>query len=65
MNLKQKLEEFIPPAYYSNGTESKCLRYKILNMLDIDPQSYKEVKEERNMDNEITNKGDLELIGSD
>lgn len=50
MKIKYKLQECIPNAYYSNGTESKCLIYRIFNMFDIDSQSFKEVKIKVNMD---------------
>ena len=51
MNLKQKLMECVPPAYYADGTEAKCMIFKICNMFDIDSQSFKEVKEKKSMEN--------------
>ena len=50
MSLKQKLKECIPPAYYSDGTEAKCMWYKIFNMFDLDPQSYIIDKEKKGME---------------
>lgn len=50
MNLKQKLIECIPPAYYEDGTEAKCWIFKICNMFDVDSQSFKEVKKEKCME---------------
>lgn len=51
MRIKQILQECVPDAYYSNGIKSTCLVYKICNMFDIDSQSFKEVKEKKNMEN--------------
>jgi len=39
MGLKEKLEEFIPDAYYSDGTKAECLIFKICNLFDIDHKS--------------------------
>ena len=39
-SLKQRLKECVPPAYYSDGREAKCMWFKVFNMFDIDPQSY-------------------------
>ena len=39
-SLRQRLKECVPPAYYSDGREAKCMWYKLFNMFDIDPQSY-------------------------
>ena len=50
MGLRQKLSDLIPEAYYSDGTESKCSIFKICNMFDVDPQSYKIVKESNIME---------------
>ena len=50
MGIKQALLECIPDAYYSDGTKANCIIFKVWNMLDIDPQSYKEVKEKKDMD---------------
>jgi len=44
-----EIKNYIPTAYYSDGTESKCWIYKICNMFDIDPQSYMIVKERKDM----------------
>ncbi len=48
-SLRQRLKECVPPAYYSNGTEAKCMWYKVFNMFDIDPQSYIIDKEKKGM----------------
>ena len=45
MSFKQILIDCIPPAYYSDGTEAKCLLFRICNLFDVDPQSYTEKKE--------------------
>lgn len=59
MKIKQVLREYIPDAYYSDGTKSTCLMYKICNMFDIDSQSFKEVKEKKNMEsNDYKNDSD-------
>ncbi len=50
MGIKQVLLDCIPPAYYEDGTEAKCWIYKVCNMFDVDPQSYKIVKESNNME---------------
>jgi len=50
MGIKQTLLDCIPPAFYENGTEAKCLTFRICNMFDVDPQSYKIVKESSNME---------------
>lgn len=50
MRLKQKLLECIPPARYSNGTEAKCMWFKIFNMFDLDPESYIVDKEKKGME---------------
>jgi len=50
-SLKQRLKECIPPAYYPDGTEAKCMWYKVFNMFDIDPQSYIIDKEKKGMEN--------------
>ena len=52
MSLKVSLLKWIPDAYYENGTEAKCIWYRIFNMFDVDSQSFKEVKVKRNMKNE-------------
>jgi len=44
MKIKHKLQECIPTAYYSDGTEAKCWLYKICNMFDVNNQSFKQVK---------------------
>jgi len=51
-----RIKDYIPIAYYSDGTESKCLIYKICNMFDIDPQSYMIVKEPKIMKKEKESK---------
>lgn len=48
-NFTQGLKECIPPAYYPDGTEAKCMWYKVFNMFDLDPQSYIIDKEKNNM----------------
>lgn len=50
MTLKQAFLECIPEAYYENGTEAKCIWYRIFNMFDIDSQSFKEVKDKKVME---------------
>jgi len=50
MGIKQALIDCIPPAYYEDGTEAKCMIFRICNMFDVDPQSYKIVKETKDMD---------------
>ena len=52
MRIKQKLSECIAPAYYSDGKRSQCIIYNFLNMFDCDSESFKEVKEKRNMEND-------------
>ncbi len=47
MRIKQSLIELIPPAYYSNGEESKCTIFKICNMFDVNSQGFKQVKEKK------------------
>ena len=63
-SLKQKLKECIPPAYYSDGREAKCMWYKVFNMFDIDPQSYIIDKEEKGMAefNIIKGTSNIELL---
>ena len=50
MGIKQKILE-IHPARYSNGTLSKCWVYNLCDMLDPLSDSFKEVKEKKNMEN--------------
>ena len=50
MSLKQALLECIPDAYYSDGRKAECMLFRICNMFDVDSQSFKEGREERNMD---------------
>ena len=49
MGIKQTLMNCIPPAYYENGVEAKCMVFRICNMFDIDSQSFKEVHKKDNM----------------
>lgn len=41
MGIKTYLKSCVPNAYYSDGTLATCMIYKIFNMFDIDPQSFK------------------------
>jgi len=50
MALKEALLEWVPDAYYENGTKAECIWYKIFNMFDVHSQSFKQVKEKRDMD---------------
>lgn len=50
MELKQKLVSLLPEAYYSDGTKSECALFCICNMFDVDSDSFKQVKEKRNME---------------
>ncbi len=58
MGIRQMLQEWIPDAYYSDGKKSECTLYKICNMFDVDRESFKEVKEERNMENSTFTESD-------
>ncbi len=49
MTLKQSILDCIPPAYYEDGTEAKCWIYKICDMFDVNSQSFKVVKETKDM----------------
>ena len=40
MGIKEKIQEFIPDAYYSDGTKAECWIFRICNMFDIDKQSF-------------------------
>ena len=61
MTLKDGLLEWIPDAYYENGTEAKCIWQRIFNMFDIDSQSFKQVKVKRNMEDN-SKKSDYRFI---
>ena len=50
MRIRQSLMELIPPAYYSNGKESKCTIFRICNMFDVNSQSFKQVEEKKSME---------------
>lgn len=63
MGLRQKLKECVPPAYYSNGVEAKCMWYKVFNMFDLDPQSYIIDKEKKGMEETIATPGTVNLTG--
>ena len=54
MRLKQMLQECIPPAYYSNGNQAKCMWYRVFNMFDTDPDSYIVESKKKGMENKTT-----------
>lgn len=49
MGIKQTLISCIPPAYYSNGIEAKCMLFRVCNMFDIDSHSFKQVENNNTM----------------
>ena len=63
MGLKQMLQECIPPAYYSNGIEAKCMWFRVFNMFDIDPQSYIVDEKKKDMEKTIVTPGTVNLTG--
>jgi len=49
MEIKHILQECVPTAYYSDGTEAKCWIYKICDMFDINSQSFKQAESKDDM----------------
>ena len=54
MNLKLKILE-IHPSRYSDGTLSKCWIFNLCDLLDPSSDSFKEVKEKKDMENSNLN----------
>ena len=53
-SLRQRLKECVPPAYYSDGKQAKCMWFKVFNMFDTDPESYIVENKKKDMENKTT-----------